>query len=167
MEGRSLTTGQKTAVVVALMFATLWQILGSPTQVFLLVLGTAASGILGALAYIATRVYFSPLFCPTTPLPPKSALRAQEAAQDIMEAREAAAAEGPLAPYITRSIDQAINDIVDLIGRDYVFRWVDGLMISDAEAKASFKKDFWIMVNNLSARLAKVSCTSQFNKAQQ
>ena len=55
-----------------------------------------------------------------------------------------------------RNIDQSINDIIDLVSRDYVLHWIEHLVTSDTEARAIFKRDFWVMVNNLSARLSQV-----------
>jgi len=152
----SLSLGQKTATATVTMFVLLWHVLGSPTQVFLFLLGCLASFAAGAIAYLLARVHFSPPFSSSTTLPPKSALRSQEANLAIIEARARRETDSPTAPHITRSIDQALNEIVDLISKDYVFYWVDGLMASQTEAKARFKKDCWTALDNFSARVAKV-----------
>ncbi len=87
-------------------------------------------------------------------LPPKSALEFQESILESMESKKIP--EEPTAPHITRNIDQSINDLIDLVTRDYVLHWIRDLMVSDEGTRAIIRRDVWVFVNNFSSRLAKV-----------
>lgn len=52
--------GQKVAAVAVLLLALLWRVLGGPTQIILLMLGTAASFVAGVSGYLTLRLHFSP-----------------------------------------------------------------------------------------------------------
>ncbi len=44
-----------------------------------------------------------------------------------------------------------------------MLHWIKSLMASDKEARAIFKRDFWVLVNNFSNRIAQVPIETYLN----
>ncbi len=135
----------------------LWQLLGDPWRVLLFLIGGVASAVVGAVSYIALRLHFSPKFSSSAPLP-KTLLKFQESLARELARREHRRAEEdrPAAPRITRNIDRALNEIVEIVSGDYVLYWFDHLMDSTVDSRTIFKRDCWVTIDSLSERLSKV-----------
>ena len=129
-----------------------------------LIIGTLSSIVLGVSLYLHFRLRFSPRWNSIAHLP-LGVLRTQRLiCQRISELRGTLSKDeaSPNAPIITRNIDQAINEILDLALRDYVFSWFEHLMTSSEKSKEMLKKDLWQSVQKLSERLEKVDQVKLF-----
>ena len=60
------------------------------------------------------------------------------------------------APNISRNIDHALNNLIDLVSRDYIFYFFGNLMGSTASSQRILKDDFWVVVKEFCERLSKV-----------
>ena len=63
------------------------------------------------------------------------------------------------APNISRNIDHALNELIDLISRDYIFYFFGNLMGSSESSQRILKEDFWIVIKAFCERLSKVVIT--------
>ena len=62
-------------------------------------------------------------------------------------------------PRISRNIDHVVNELIELISKDYILYYFEHLMGSESsidEVKMGLKRDFWTIINNFSERLAKI-----------
>ena len=119
----------------------LWGILEGRIHILLFILGTLVSFMSGVIAYFSMRIYFSKEIkrdCKT----PVSALRMQEYICDLMSRKRKKNMEddhGNISPIISRNIDQAVNELIEFVSRDFVFAWFGHLMSSEEEAKVQLK----------------------------
>eukprot|EP00095_Tigriopus_kingsejongensis_P007816 snap_masked-scaffold204_size260821-processed-gene-1.8 protein:Tk07816 transcript:snap_masked-scaffold204_size260821-processed-gene-1.8-mRNA-1 annotation:"sorting nexin-25" len=123
---------------------------------FLSVLSTIA---LSAIGYMLVRLKFS---SPTKRVSflPKGILEMQRILfeprnDDTQDLKSKCNAEERLAPVISRNIDQALNDILDLASRDYIFYWFGHLMLKQAVTEESLKRDLWQVICSFKERMAK------------
>lgn len=118
---------------------------------FLSILGTI---VLSFLGYVAFRLRCSRPIRSVDFLP-KSVLEMQRLLLDPKGLGDGLnAQEEKVAPKISRNIDQALNDILDLASKDYVFYWFGHLMMNSSISEEKLKKDLWHVICSLKERLA-------------
>ena len=106
------------AVASAVAAGLTWRVLGGQVHVLLFAVGLAASCVAGAVSYALLRLRFSSEFkAAASHGLPRSVLRLQEEIVEGVLRRKERLSEAPTAPNITRNIDQAINEIIDLLSR--------------------------------------------------
>lgn len=132
-----------------------WQIFGgSHVQICLYILGIISSMIFGFCAYFAVRMHLSPKFEKNYSMP-VSVLKMQEQLCEKYYRKEFESADDTKsAPVISRNIDETLNNLIELVSRDYILIWFGYLMHSDQETKKDLKKDFWVIIRKLSERLS-------------
>lgn len=61
---------------------------------------------------------------------------------------------------ISRSVDGVLQNLLDLIFRDFVSSWLKDLVISDKELIDSLKLDVWLGIQRIHERAVKIDQTN-------
>ncbi|XP_052278175.1 sorting nexin-25-like isoform X2 [Dreissena polymorpha] len=80
--------------------------------------------------------------------------------QNMMEVKSSQS-PGPKKVVISRNMDLALQEVIDLLLRDYILSWYKGLSKDQASLLSYLQTDIWIVIENISVRLAKID-TVQF-----
>ncbi|KAL4230572.1 sorting nexin 25 [Mactra antiquata] len=75
--------------------------------------------------------------------------------QNMMEARNAGK-PGPKKVVISRNMDQSLQDIIDLLLRDFILTWYKDLSIDHDTLLTHIEGDLWILIENISVTLSKI-----------
>lgn len=80
--------------------------------------------------------------------------------QNMMEARQVYK-PGPKKVVISRTMDLALQEIIDLVLRDFIVSWYKELSVDHESLLTYLQADLWILIENVSERLSKID-TVQF-----
>ncbi|TRY71836.1 hypothetical protein TCAL_10392 [Tigriopus californicus] len=123
-------------------------------ELFLFFVSIMATIMLSALGYVTLRLRCSRPIRSVDFLP-KSVLEMQRLLLDQSGLGEGSGVqEEKAAPKISRNIDQALNDILDLASKDYVFYWFGHLMMNQSISEEKLKRDLWHVISSLKDRVA-------------
>jgi sorting nexin-25 len=122
--------------------------------------GAVASAILGAIAYMTLRIKLSPKTTAKTSLPGLVVAMQQETCERIFQASEHRDRADKSAVVISRSIDQALSDVIDVICREHVMRWLKDMATSPDSIRAGVKRDLEVAAHGLAERLSRVDHVS-------
>ncbi|KAK3099373.1 hypothetical protein FSP39_003500 [Pinctada imbricata] len=95
--------------------------------------------------------------------PPVSKV-AHDLLQKMIEKRSERTGEVKKVVVITRNIDIAIQEVIDLVVRDYILTWYTDLSKDQDTFTNSFRSDMWVMIENFSVRLARIDQMKFFTK---
>ncbi|XP_052796615.1 sorting nexin-25-like [Mya arenaria] len=75
--------------------------------------------------------------------------------QNMIEAKSGQI-NGPKKVQISRNMDLELQEVIDLVLRDFILSWYKDLSVDQDSLLAYLQSDLWIVIANISARLSKI-----------